>query len=306
MRACSSPTSIAAPRSANSARSGSRASTPPRASTGSRTRRSCRASSGPRSRSTARSSPTSPCATAGASPQLAEVAKQAQRGSERRAELAASASAPCAPSGSRRSRAEPPRPRRWTRCASRFLGRKGDADRHPARAQGPRPRGRARRRRRGEPPQGRARSAARRARGALEDAAEAARRRLDVTLPGRRPWVGHRHVLNAVEDELLDIFHGLGLHGRHGPRGRGRPPQLHRAQPAAGPSRARRARHLLLSTATRAAHPHLAVLGARDGAGASRRCAWCSPAASTAPRPVDATHMDQFHQIDGLYVDRAA
>jgi phenylalanyl-tRNA synthetase alpha chain len=33
---------------------------------------------------------------------------------------------------------------------------------------------------------------------------------LDVTLPGRRPWVGRRHVLAQLQDELLDLFHGLG------------------------------------------------------------------------------------------------
>src|SRR5262249_61868032 len=33
---------------------------------------------------------------------------------------------------------------------------------------------------------------------------------LDITLPGRRPWVGRPHVLAQVRDELLDLFHGLG------------------------------------------------------------------------------------------------
>ena len=46
-------------------------------------------------------------------------------------------------------------------------------------------------------------------RAALERAAEA-REALDVTLPGRRPWVGHAHVLLQIRDELLDLFHGLG------------------------------------------------------------------------------------------------
>ena len=46
---------------------------------------------------------------------------------------------------------------------------------------------------------------------ALEQAAEAsAASGLDVTLPGRKPWVGRRHVLGQIQDELLDLFHGLG------------------------------------------------------------------------------------------------
>jgi len=35
--------------------------------------------------------------------------------------------------------------------------------------------------------------------------------RIDVTLPGPRPWVGHAHVLAQIRDELLDLFHGLGF-----------------------------------------------------------------------------------------------
>src|SRR5205823_7910497 len=33
----------------------------------------------------------------------------------------------------------------------------------------------------------------------------------DVTLPGRRPFIGRPHVLAQVRDELLDLFHGLGF-----------------------------------------------------------------------------------------------
>src|SRR5436190_23563785 len=32
----------------------------------------------------------------------------------------------------------------------------------------------------------------------------------DVTLPGRKPWVGRRHVLARLRDDLLELFHGLG------------------------------------------------------------------------------------------------
>jgi phenylalanyl-tRNA synthetase alpha chain len=43
----------------------------------------------------------------------------------------------------------------------------------------------------------------------LETAAESATT-IDVTIPGRKPWVGHRHVLAQIRDDLLDLFHGLG------------------------------------------------------------------------------------------------
>jgi phenylalanyl-tRNA synthetase alpha chain len=44
-----------------------------------------------------------------------------------------------------------------------------------------------------------------------------ARQRLDVTLPGRRPRVGHRHPLSVVRQELEDIFVAMGYEVYDGP-----------------------------------------------------------------------------------------
>jgi phenylalanyl-tRNA synthetase alpha chain len=60
--------------------------------------------------------------------------------------------------------------------------------------------------------------AARRAQ--LEQAAEKLRQteaKLDVTLPGRQPQIGHQHPLTQVMDELCAIFTGLGFEFIEGP-----------------------------------------------------------------------------------------
>jgi phenylalanyl-tRNA synthetase alpha chain len=58
--------------------------------------------------------------------------------------------------------------------------------------------------------------AARRA--ALADAAkEAERRAVDLTMPARRRWAGVHHPVNAVIDEIVEIFRGLGFTVALGP-----------------------------------------------------------------------------------------
>ena len=71
---------------------------------------------------------------------------------------------------------------------------------------------------------------------AIEAAFEAAKLRverplealeaIDVTLPGHRPRLGHRHPLTQTADELIDLFGRFGFSGREGAGGRGRPAQL--------------------------------------------------------------------------------
>jgi len=139
-------------------------------------------------------------------------------------------------------------------------------------------------------------------RAALEHAAEV-REALDVTLPGRRPWVGHAHVLAQIRDELLDLFHGLGYsvytspeveHDEYNFAKLNFPPD-HPARDAhdtyfVGPE-------VLLRTHTspgwvRAMEEHRPPL----------RLVF--PGRVYRAEQVDASHMDQFHQIDGLCVDR--
>lgn len=67
---------------------------------------------------------------------------------------------------------------------------------------------------------GRVQALLERRRAELEAAAEAqelAAERVDVTLPGRAPRIGHRHPLLATLEEMIEIFLGLGFQVAEGP-----------------------------------------------------------------------------------------
>ena len=57
---------------------------------------------------------------------------------------------------------------------------------------------------------------------------------LDVTIPGKRPEVGHKHPMSIALDELKDIFVGMGFPGRRGPGGGAGRVQLHQAEHRGG------------------------------------------------------------------------
>ena len=143
------------------------------------------------------------------------------------------------------------------------------------------------------------------ARERLERAAEArATAGLDVTLPGRRPWVGRPHVLARVQTEMLDLFHGLGYSVYTSPEveldeynfGKLNFPKDHPArdahdtywiQPGA----------VLLRT-----HTSPGWVRAMEERRPPLRLVF--PGRVYRAEQVDASHMDQFHQVDGLFVDR--
>ena len=162
---------------------------------------------------------------------------------------------------------------------------------------------------------------------ALEAACEAARLRLeqkrakpddaiDVTLPGVRPRLGHRHPLTQTADELIDIFGRFGFSVARGPEvedvhhnfdALNIPPNhpardpldnfyLAAAKSAAGPAGSDPGHSMLRSqTSTvqirvmESQPPPVRVIAI----GRVYR-----------PDTVDATHSFMFHQIEGLMVDR--
>ena len=174
---------------------------------------------------------------------------------------------------------------------------------------------------------------------ALEAACEAARSRrdrrrttdegtIDVTLPGVRPRLGHRHPLTQTADELLDIFGRFGFAVARGPEVE----DVHHNFDAL---------NIPVNHAARdpfdnfylAAQPQAAGSEPADGAapsppqfGTDSRRAMLRSQTSTVqirvmesqpppvrviaigrvyrPDTVDATHSFMFHQIEGLMVDR--
>ena len=142
--------------------------------------------------------------------------------------------------------------------------------------------------------------AARRA--ALEAETEARSSGIDVTLPGRRPWAGHTHVLAQVQAEMLDLFHGLGYSVYTSPEvehesynfGKLNFPPDHPARDAHDTYWIESGR-LLLRT-----HTSPGWVRAMEERQPPLRLVF--PGRVYRAEQIDASHMDQFHQMDGLSI----
>ena len=127
---------------------------------------------------------------------------------------------------------------------------------------------------------------------------------LDVTLPGRRPWVGKPHVLARVQEDLLDLFHGLGYSVYTSPEvetdaynfGKLNFPADHPARDAHDTYWITPGSQLLRT------HTSPGWVRAMEERRPPLRLVF--PGRVFRAEQVDASHMDQFHQIDGLFVDR--
>jgi phenylalanyl-tRNA synthetase alpha chain len=140
---------------------------------------------------------------------------------------------------------------------------------------------------------------------ALEQAAEAhGASGLDVTLPGRRPWVGRAHVLAQVQEEMLDLFHGLGYSVYLSPEVESEAYNFTRLNfPPDHPARDAHDTYwidpgsVLLRT-----HTSPGWVRAMEERKPPLRLVF--PGRVYRAEQVDASHMDQFHQMDGLFVGR--
>ncbi len=138
--------------------------------------------------------------------------------------------------------------------------------------------------------------------------ARAARRpvvpHVDASLPGRRPWVGRAHILSQVLDEMQSIFVGLGFSVASGPEVELEYYNFEALNfPPNHPARDLQDTfyvddRLLLRTQTspmqvrimRAQPPPVRVV---------------VPGRVYRNEQIDATHAAEFHQLEGLYVDKA-
>jgi phenylalanyl-tRNA synthetase alpha chain len=168
---------------------------------------------------------------------------------------------------------------------------------------------------------------------ALEAAFEAAKSRLerrttaesglDVTLPGIRPKLGHRHPLTQTADELIDLFGRLGFSVARGPEIEDvyhnfdalNIPSTHPARDPldnfylAGFGPSLTSSSLELNQASRAATS--TMLRSQTSTVQIRVMEAQAPPVRVIaigrvyrPDTVDATHSFMFHQIEGLMVDR--
>lgn len=136
----------------------------------------------------------------------------------------------------------------------------------------------------------------------LETAAGSARTGgIDVTLPGRRPWVGHYHLLNQVRDELVDVFYGLGFGVGDGPEVEDDRHNFTALNlPPGHPAREAHDTYYLENGLVLRTHTSPCWVRAMEKAPPPLRLVF--PGRVFRAESVDATHMDQFHQMDGLYV----
>ena len=137
---------------------------------------------------------------------------------------------------------------------------------------------------------------------ALESSADAADA-IDVTLPGQRPWVGKAHVLAQVRDELLDLFHGLGYSTYTS-----REVELDEynfTKLNFGPDHPARDSHdtyFVGDDVVMRTHTSPGWVRAMEESKPPLRLVF--PGRVFRAEQVDASHMDQFHQIDGLFIDK--
>ncbi len=140
--------------------------------------------------------------------------------------------------------------------------------------------------------------------------AAAARESLDVTLPGRRPPMGHIHPITQTIQEICDIFNSMGFQTVDGPE-----VELEYFNfdalniPAGHPSRDNMSsswidytdesgkKQMLLRT-------HNTSVSARVMASMKPPIRTVSPGKVYRYEASDATHTSMFHQIDGVAVDR--
>lgn len=137
---------------------------------------------------------------------------------------------------------------------------------------------------------------------ALELAVEArSSAALDVTLPGRRPWVGRRHVLGQIQDELLDLFHGLGYSVYTSPEIEREDYNFGKLNfPPDHPARDMHDTYWVGDGQLLRTHTSPGWVRAMEERKPPLRLVF--PGRVYRAEQVDASHMDQFHQIDGLFV----
>jgi phenylalanyl-tRNA synthetase alpha chain len=142
---------------------------------------------------------------------------------------------------------------------------------------------------------------------ALETASEAASAR-DVTLPGRRPWVGRRHVLARLRDDLLDLFHGLGYSVYTSPEVELDSYNFTKLNfPPDHPARDAHDTYFVGPEVVLRTHTSPGWIRAMEEAARGERSLplrLVFPGRVYRAEQVDASHMDQFHQMDGLFVAR--
>lgn len=125
----------------------------------------------------------------------------------------------------------------------------------------------------------------------------------DVTLPGRRPPVGHKHLLASCMREIEDIFAGIGFSLATGPDVEDDRHNFGALNMAEGhPARATTDTFYLNGGALLRTHTSSVQVRVMDSGPPPVRI--ICPGRAFRNEAIDATHQVEFHQVEGLYVDR--
>ena len=124
----------------------------------------------------------------------------------------------------------------------------------------------------------------------------------DITLPGRKPPLGHRHLISSTIQEVERIFHGLGFAVAHGPDVEDNWHNFTALNmPEGHPARAATDTFYLRPDVLLRAHTSSVQVRVMEKTQPPVRI--ISPGRAYRNEAVDATHHFEFHQIEGLYVD---
>lgn len=162
--------------------------------------------------------------------------------------------------------------------------------------------------------------------GRMKDLKRAAVRELmateavDITLPGVRPQIGHAHLINQIIEEIEDVFCGIGYTVEAGPQVESSWYNFTALNaPLDHPSRSARDTFYVKDNAPgTAAHPEEHAHGESDVLLRTQTSGvqvhtmetqeppiyMIAPGRVYRPDTADACHLPQFHQIEGLVVDK--
>ena len=143
---------------------------------------------------------------------------------------------------------------------------------------------------------------------------------VDITLPGARPHIGHAHLINQIIDEIEDVFCGIGYTVEKGPQVESSWYNFTALNaPLDHPSRSARDTFYVRDNAPgTAAHPEEHAHGESDVLLRTQTSGvqvhtmetqeppiyMIAPGRVYRPDTADACHLPQFHQVEGLVVDK--
>lgn len=127
--------------------------------------------------------------------------------------------------------------------------------------------------------------------------------KVDCSLPGLKPALGHAHIMNQVRDEMVSIFSTLGFRPVHGPEVETVENNFESLN--IGPSHpSRQPSDTFFLSESVLLRTHTSPVQIRAMRGQEPPIRICCPGRVYRREAVDATHSCEFHQVELLYVDR--